>query len=164
MSQTIDQDEIYIYEILQENDCIECATLLAHSFTKHNPYELYMKTTYEQFYPDALSLCKHILSTKLSVIARHKQTNEIHGIVQGVDAKTFDGGAVETNTTNDCEKHVDPILELMHESEQRYLDYYKMKYGELKENSVVHILMAGVRSDISGKGELFFKHFKETIY
>ena len=153
MSEMIDEDEIYRYEILQEKDCIECATFLAHSFTKHNPYELYMKTTYEQFYTDALSLCKAILNTNLSVIARHKGTNEIHGIVQGVDAKTFNGGEDPTSVADGGEKRIDPLLELMHELERRYLEEYEKKYGKLKENSVVHILMAGVRSDCSGRGE-----------
>jgi len=159
MSQVIDQDETYIYEILQEKDCIECATILAQTFTKHNPYELYMKTSYEQFYTEALSYCKAILNTNLSVIARHKQTNEIHGIVQGADAKTFDGGEDSTSAADGGEKRVDPILELMDESERRYLEEYEKKYGELKENAVVHILMAGVRSDCSGRGELFEKVF-----
>jgi hypothetical protein len=157
MSQVIDQDETYTYEIFQEKDCIECATFLAHSFTKHNPYELYMKTTYEQFYTDALSLCKTIVNTNLSVIARHKRTDEIHGMVQGVDAKTFDGGEVPTSAADGDEKRADPILELMHELERRYLEEYEKKYGELKENSVVHILMAGVRTDCSGRGEFFEK-------
>ena len=157
MSQVIDQDDTYTYEILQEKDCIECADFLAHSFTKNNPYELYMKTTYEEFYAGALSLCKAILHTNLSVIARSKQTNELYGIVQGVDAKTFDGGEDPANETDGAKQHVDPLLELMHASEQNYLKEYEKKYGELKENSVVHILMAGVRSESIGKGEFFSK-------
>ena len=162
MSPAIDQDDTYTYEILQEQDCIECAVFLAHSFTKHNPYELYMKTTYEQFQAGALSLCKAILNTNLSVIARHKQTNEIHGIVQGVDAKTFDGGEDPVSATDDGQKQGDPLLELMHESEQRYLKEYEKKYGELKENALVHILMAGVRPDAGGKGEFSLKIEKKN--
>ena len=157
MSEVIDQDDTYTYEILQEKDCIECADFLAHSFTKNNPFELYMKTSYEEFYAGALSLCKVILYTNLSVIARSKQTNELHGIVQGVDAKTFDGGEDPASVTDDVKKPVDPLLELMHTSEQSYLKEYENKYGELKENSVVHILMAGVRSDSIGKGQFFYK-------
>lgn len=157
MSQIIDQDDTYTYEILQEKDCVECADFLAHSFTKNNPYELYMKTSYEEFYAGALSLCRAILCTNLSVIARSKQTHELHGIVQGVDAKTFDGGDDPANGTDDGKKHVDPLLELMHASEQSYLKEYEKEYGELKENSVVHILMAGVRSDSIGKGQFLWK-------
>ncbi|CAF1141247.1 unnamed protein product [Adineta steineri] len=152
MSEIIDEDENYIYEILQEKDCIECATFLAHTFTKDNPYELFMKTTYEQFYSDALSLCKSILNTNLSVIARHKQTNEIHGIVQCVDAKTFNPEEHATSDSDGAEQRIDPIMDLMHQSEQSYMKEYEKMYGELKENSVAHILMVGVRSDCHGRG------------
>ena len=162
MSQVIDQDETHTYEILQEKDCIECASLLAHTFTKHNPYEWYMKTTYEQFYPDTLLLLKTIFNTNLAVIARHKETNEIHGIVQGVDVKTFDAGKFFTTTADDDKKSADPIIELMHQSEQRYMEDYEKKYGELKENSVIHIFMAGVRPDCLGQGEFFEKIFFKT--
>jgi hypothetical protein len=110
MSQVIDQDETYTYEILQEKDCIECATFLADTFTKHNPLELYLKTTYQQFYTDALSLCKGILDMNLSVIARDKRTNEIHGIVQDVDAKTFDTGEASTSDADGGEKRFDPSM------------------------------------------------------
>jgi hypothetical protein len=159
MSQVIDQDETYTYEILQEKDCIECATFLADTFTKHNPLELYLKTTYQQFYTDALSLCKGILDMNLSVIARDKRTNEIHGIVQGVDAKTFDTGEASTSDADGGEKRFDPSMELLLELERRYMEKYEKKYGELKENSVVHILMAGVRSDCIGRGEFFEEIF-----
>ena len=153
MSQVIEQDENYTFEILQEKDCVECAAFLAHSFTKHNPYELYMKTTFEEFYDDALSLCKAIVNTNLSVIARDKQTNEIHGIVQGVDEKTFFDGEGSSDSTDNGGKRADPIMELLPVLRRRYLEDYEKKHGELKENSVVHILMAGVRPDSSGRGE-----------
>jgi hypothetical protein len=39
------------------------------------------------------------------------------------------------------------------------MEKYEKKYGELKENSVVHILMAGVRSDCIGRGEFFEEIF-----
>ncbi|CAF1532248.1 unnamed protein product [Adineta steineri] len=80
MSHIIDEDEIYTYGILMEKDLEESVRLIAHTFTKYNPIEAYLKTTYEQFYSYALAIAKATLEDQLSIIAVHKQTKEIHGL------------------------------------------------------------------------------------
>ncbi|CAF1651055.1 unnamed protein product [Adineta ricciae] len=167
MSKILDQDDNYTYEILQDKDCVECATFLAHTFTKDNPYEIFMKTTFEQFFPDALALCQGIVSTNLSVIARHKQTNQIDGIIQGIDLNTPDDEEDSTADTDaGGEKRADPILQLIHQSKEDYIKEYEKTHGELKQNSVAHILMVGVRSDCHGKGlasklnQVFLDHIR----
>lgn len=157
MVHILNQDDKYTYEIFQEKDSIECANLLAHTFTKHNPYEIAMKTTYERFYMEAISLCKVVVNMNLSVIARCKQTNEIHSIIQAVDVKVLaDQENSESNGDNSAIP-VDPFLDLLHELEQRYLVEYEKKYGKLTEKSICHIFMAGVRTDCIGQGEFFFQ-------
>ena len=156
MFQVIDQDENYTFEIFHKQDSIECANLLAKAFTTCNPYEIYMKTTYEQFYDDALALCQSIAYSELSIIARHKDTKEIDAIVQGVDVKTFNSDESESESESglhDNCRRLDPIMPLLQESERRYLEYYERKFGELQENCVAHILMAGVRLSCIGRGK-----------
>ncbi|CAF1376918.1 unnamed protein product [Didymodactylos carnosus] len=144
MSHVIDEDETYMYEILQEKHLEESTKLLADVFTKYNPLEVYMKTTYEQFYPQALAFSKAVLNEQLSVVAVHKQTKEIHGLVQAGDAKKLnEHNFEELDVCKDLSK------EVFDEVEQRFMK----QYGEPKENDLIQIMMAGVRQDCSGKGE-----------
>lgn len=143
MSQIIDEDETYTYEILQEKHLEESTKLLAETFTKQNPLEIYLKTTYEQFYAQALELSKAILDEQLSIVAVHKQSKEIHGIVQAGDSKKLQGREFEAiQQAKDSEVY--------EELERRLIAYY----GESKENDLVQILMVGIHPDCSGKGEL----------
>jgi hypothetical protein len=143
MSHVLDEDESYTYEILQEKHLEESSRLLAHTFTKYNPVEVYLNTTYEQFYPHALVLSKAVLNDQLSVVAIHKQTKEIDGFAQVGDAKKLEGQNLdELDPTKD-------MLEVLHEVERRFMK----QYGELKENDLVEIMMVGVQQDCSGKGE-----------
>lgn len=142
MSYVIDEDEIYVYEILQEKHLDESSRLLADSFTKYNPLEVYSKTTYEQFYPYALALSKLVLDDQLSVVAIDKQTKEIHGLAQAGDAKKLAERPFE-----EFEAFKDTV-EVLDELEQRFMKHY----GELKENDLVDIMLVGVRHDCSGKG------------
>jgi len=65
MTQIISEDETYTFEILQEKHLEESSKLLANVFTKYNPIDIFMKMTYEQFYPQALVLSKAVLDEKL---------------------------------------------------------------------------------------------------
>ncbi|CAF0822922.1 unnamed protein product [Adineta steineri] len=85
----VDEDSDYIYEILQEHHLAACAALLADSFTKRNPMNLYLRTTYDQFYPLALLRSNCILKDCLPLVAIHKQSRELHGCMQASDAKTL---------------------------------------------------------------------------
>ncbi|UJR19364.1 hypothetical protein I4U23_022493 [Adineta vaga] len=142
MSYIIDEDETYTYEVLVEKDLEKSAKLLACTFTECNPIEVYLKTTYNQFYPYALAVTKAILKDELSIIAVHKQTKAIHGIVQAVDAKTM-----EEQNFEDVDPSLD-TLEVLQKIEEPFLK----QYGQLKENDLVQILMVGIRQDYSGKG------------
>lgn len=142
MSHIIDEDETYTFEILQEKHLEESSKLLANVFTKYNPMEIFMKITYEQFYPQALALSKAVLPEKLSIVVIHKQTNVIHGIGQVGDAKKLmEHDFKELEPTDD--------LEIYDELERRFIE----NYGKLKENDVALIMMVGVHEDCSGKGE-----------
>jgi hypothetical protein len=142
MSHVIEEDETYTYEILQEKHLEESTRLLAHVFTKYNPLEIYLKTTYEQFYSQALAFSKAVLNEQLSIVAIHKQTKEIHGLVQAGDAKKLKEQKFE-----ELETSID--MEVFNELERRFMK----QYGELKEHDLVQIMMAGVCEDFSGKGE-----------
>ena len=152
MSYIIDEDEFYMYEILQEKHLDESSRLLANAFTNYNPLEVYSKTTYEQFYPYALALSKAVLDDHLSIVAIHKQTKEIHGLAQAGDAKKLAEQPFE-----EFEAFKDTI-EVLDELEQQFLKHY----GELKENSLVDIMLVGVRHDCSGKGRSS-KHFPDEL-
>ena len=142
MSHIIDEDETYTYETLQEKHLEESTKLLAETFTKHNPLEVFLRTTYEQFYAQAISFSEAVLDEQLSIVAVHRQSEEVHGIVQAGDAKKMEGREFEAmKQAKDAEVY--------EELERRIREYY----GELKENELVQILMAGVRPDCSGKGE-----------
>ena len=146
MSSIVDQDENYTYEIMQEKHLDESTRLLANTFTKHNPLEVYLKTTYEQFYAQALAFSIAVLDEQLSIVAVHKQSKEIHGIVQAGDAKKMEGKEFEAmKEAKDSE--------VFEELERRWVEYY----GQLKENELVQIMMAGVRPDCGGKGEFYEK-------
>ena len=69
--------------------------LLVETFTKHNPLKVYLKTTCEQFYVQAISFSEAVLNEQLSIIAAHKQSKEIHGIVQAGDARKMNGWEFE---------------------------------------------------------------------
>jgi hypothetical protein len=140
MSHVIDEDETYTYEILQEKHLEESSRLLADTFTKYNPFEIFMKTTYEQFYIDAFALSKAVLNEQLSIVVIHKQTKKIHGIVQAGDAKKLEALDYE---------ELGPSKEVYEEVEQRFMK----QYGELRENDLIQIMMAGIHPDCSGKGE-----------
>ncbi len=101
-----------------------------------------MKTTYEQFYSQPLRFSTTVLNEQLSIVAVHKQTKEIHGLVEAGDAKKLEGqNCEELKPSKDAE--------VFSELEQRF----KKPYGELKENDLIQIMMLGVRPDCSGKGE-----------
>ena len=149
ISQIIAEDEHYTYEILQEKHFTECSVLLANTFTKQNPMELFMKTSYENFYEFALSMSKVVVDDNLSIVSIDKQTKEIHGIVQAGDAKRLDG----LHPTEESDKPLPPDSEVMNILQQRFLEDYTKKYGQLKENCLVQICCAGVREDCHGKGQ-----------
>ncbi|CAF1049267.1 unnamed protein product [Adineta steineri] len=142
MYYVIDEDKTYTYEILMEKHLEESAKLLAYTFSQQNPVEVYLKTTYEQFYLYALAVLKATLEDQLSIIAVHKETKEIYGLVQATDAKTLEG-----QNFDDVDPSKD-TLEILQEVENRFMK----QYGELKENDLVQILMVGVRQECSGKG------------
>jgi molybdopterin converting factor small subunit len=142
MSHVNDEDETYTYEILQEKHLEESSRLLADVFSKYNPMEVFLKTTYEQLYAQALAFSKAALNDKLSIVAIHKQTKEIHGLVQAGDAKNL-------NEQNFEELELSKDMEVFDELERRFMK----QYGELKKNDLVQIMMAGVHQDHSGKGE-----------
>ena len=58
MSHIIDEDDTYTFEILQEKHLEESAKLLANVFTKYNPLEIFMKTTYDESCRQSLTLLK----------------------------------------------------------------------------------------------------------
>ncbi|CAF0914693.1 unnamed protein product [Adineta ricciae] len=142
MANTIEDDGTYSYEVLLEKDLEEVARLLARTFTEGNPLEIYLKTAYEQFYPYALAVSKAILQDQLSIIAVHKQTREIHGIVQAADAKTM-----AKQNFEDVDPSIDTLRAL-----QEIEEHFMNQYGEFNENDLVQILMVGIRQDCSGKG------------
>ena len=144
MANTIEDDDIYSYEVLLEKDLEEVARLLARTFTEGNALEIYLKTVYEQFYPYALAVSKAILQDQLSIIAVHKQTREIHGIVQAADAKTM-----AKQNFEDVDPSID-TLRVLQEIEEHFMN----QYGEFNDNDLVQILMVGIRQDCSGKGEI----------
>ena len=142
MTQIISEDETYTFEILQEKYLEESSKLLANVFTKYNPIDIFMKMTYEQFYPQALVLSKAVLDEKLSIVIIHKQTNEIHGIGQvGNAKKLIENDFKELEHTDD--------LEIYEELERRFIEYH----SGLKENDVALIMLVGVREDCCGKGK-----------
>jgi len=142
MSHVIEEDESYTYEILQEKHLEESSRLLGDVFSKYNPMEVFLKTTYERLYAQALAFTKAVLNEKLSIVAIHKQTKEIHGVVQAGDANKL-----KEQNFEELEPSKD--MEVFEELERRFMK----QYGELKENDLVQIMMAGVRQDHSGKGE-----------
>lgn len=149
MCHVIEEDEIYIYEVLQEKHLEESSRLLADTFTKFNPLEVYSKTTYEQFYPYALALSRAVLNDHLSIVVVHKTTKEIHAIAQAGDAKKLGEQPFEEFQAF---KNTTAVLD---ELEQRFLN----QYGELRENDLVDIMLVGVRQDCHGKG----RYTKEVL-
>ncbi len=101
-----------------------------------------MKSTYEKLYSQALAFSKAALNDQLSVLAIHKQANEIHGIVQA-------GNAKKLQKQNFEELEISKDMEVFDELERRFMK----QYGELKENDLVEIMMAGVHQDFSGKSK-----------
>lgn len=142
MSHVVDEDETYTYEILQEKHLEESTHLLADTFTKTNPLEVYLKTSYEQFHSQALAFSKAVLDEQLSIVAIHKQSKEIHGLVQAGDAKKLEG-----RDSEGWEQSKD--AEVFSELEKRFKEYY----GEVKENDLIQIMALGIRPDCSGKGQ-----------
>ncbi|UJR18654.1 hypothetical protein I4U23_005562 [Adineta vaga] len=150
----IDEDENYTFEILQAHRLPECAALLADSFTKTNPIHLYLHTTYDQFYPMTLFRSDCILKDRLSLVAIHKQTNELHGCIQASDAKTLKEHhpILPTETTIDLE-NMKAFNDIIEELEEKYFsEYMKMNGQELKENCIVQLLLGGTRVGCEGHG------------
>jgi len=144
MTDIMNEDETYIFEILQEKHVEESSKLLANVFTKYNPMDIFMKITYEKFYPEALAIAKAVLDEKLSIVIIHKQTNEIHGIVLVGDLeKAMKHDFDELEPTDDSE--------IYGELKRRFLEHY----GQLKENDIALIMMVGIREDCCGKGKSF---------
>lgn len=147
MSHIVDEDDTYTFEILQERHLHESSKLLANVFTKYNRMEIFMKTTCEQFYQQALTLSKAVLDEKLSMVVINKQTNEIHGVAQAGDAKKLIGQDYKDLKLADDTKMFNE-LEIYDDLERRFLEHY----GELKENDVTLIMMVGIHGDCAGKG------------
>lgn len=142
MTHIINEDETYTFEILQEKYLEESSKLLAHVFIKHNPMDIFMKITYEKFYPEALAIAIAVLDEKLSIVIIHKQTNEIHGVVLVGDLKkAMEHDFTELEPTDDSE--------IYNELKRRFIEHY----GQLKENDVALIMMVGIHEDCGGKGK-----------
>jgi hypothetical protein len=142
MSHVIDEDESYTYEILQEKHLEESSRLLGEVFSKSNPMEVFLKTGYEKLYTQALTFSKAVVNEQLSIVAIHKHTKQIHGLVQAGDvAKMKESNFEELEPTKDTE--------VFEEIERRFREIY----GQPKENQFIQIMMVGVRQDCTGKGE-----------
>jgi hypothetical protein len=142
MSHVIDEDETYTYEILQEKHLEESSRLLGEVFSKYNPMEVFLKTSYEKLYAQALAFSKAVINEQLSIVAIHKQTKQIHGLVQAGDANKLKKlNFEELEPTKDTE--------VFQEIERRFMEIY----GETKENQLIQIMMVGVRQDWTGKGQ-----------
>lgn len=142
MAHVIDEDETYTYEILHETHIEESAKLLTEAFTECNPLEVFLKVTAEELYAQALACSKAALGDQLSIVAVHKQTGEIHGLVQAGDATKL-----KVESFGELEWSKD--IEVYEELERRFME----QYANLKENDLVEIMMLGVRQDCSRKGE-----------
>jgi len=78
----------------------------------------------------------------LSIVAIHKQTKQIHGLVQAGDmAKMKESNFEELEPTKDTE--------VFEEMGRRFREIY----GQPKENQVIQIMMVGVHQECTGKGE-----------
>ena len=141
MSNVIDEDENYTYEILREEHLEESSKLLGEVFSKFNPMEVFLKTGYDKLYAQAMIFSKTILKDKLSIVAIDKSTKEIHGIVQAADTNNLKEMNFEELTPG-------KDSEVFEEIERRFLEIY----GEPKENQLIQIMMVGVRQDCTGKG------------
>ena len=141
MSNVIDEDETYTYEILQDKHLEESSRLLGEVFSKFNPMEVFLETGYERMYTQAITFSKAVINEHLSIVAIHKQTKEIHAIVQAGDWSKLKQinfeGLEQTKDT-----------EVFEELERRLVEIY----GEPKENQLIQIMMVGVRQDCTGKG------------
>jgi hypothetical protein len=151
----VDEDENYIFEIMQAHHMSDCAALLADSFIKQNSMMLYLHTTYNQFYPLTLFRSDCILKDQLSLVAIHKLTKELHGCIQASDAKTLKEHHSVLPAQNAADFEIfKPVNDLLDELEGRYFsEYVKINGGELKEGCIVQMLLGETRIGCEGHGK-----------
>ncbi|CAF1453712.1 unnamed protein product, partial [Didymodactylos carnosus] len=144
----IDEDETYVYEIMQDDKHLidECAKLLAESFTKFNPIDVYLKTTYDQFFSYASTLINDALNDEnLSIVVRHKGTHQIQGVLLARDLY------LQQHHPSTADAHFNPIIDLLGELEDHFVEEYERVHGsKLTEKSVVSLSLGATHLDCFG--------------
>ncbi|UJR32354.1 hypothetical protein I4U23_019817 [Adineta vaga] len=145
-------DSEYICEITtNENDARVCALLIAEEFSAHNPITCFDQITPTCFFDQSSwPLMKDMLPEHLSVLVRHRSTNEIV-------AATIAGDLyLERQRKHLCDisnlSHTIPVDVLLNEMDDLFIS---RDFGqELKMNMVLHFPFCAVRLEHSGKGIL----------
>lgn len=139
----------YIYEVISnESDAYTCARLIAEEFCAHNPITLFDRVTTECFFEHvSWPLMKDMFEEGWSFLARHRSSGEIVG------------GVVAGDMFTHHQKHPSPashapqaiaVNDLLDEMDQLFI---ARDFGqELQPNLVLHITVAAVRAQHSGKG------------
>jgi ribosomal protein S18 acetylase RimI-like enzyme len=142
-------DNEYVYEIIDnETDAYYCAQLIADEFSAHNPITIFDQITSKDFF-DKFSwpLMKDMFDERLSFLARHCSSGEIIAAVAAGDLYTYH--QKHPYDVSSPPQTV-PVSDLLDEMEESFI---LNDFGEeLKPKMVLHITVAAVRDQYSGKG------------
>ncbi|CAF0742080.1 unnamed protein product [Adineta ricciae] len=141
-------DEEYVYEVISnENDALFCARLIAEEFCASNPITVFDGVKTDCFFQDvSWLLMQDMLEEGLSFLARHRSSGEIVGAVVAGDLYihhqkyAYDPSSAPQSI---------PASDLLDEMDHLFVtrDFQQ----ELKANLVLHITVAAVRRQHSGK-------------
>ncbi|CAF4523891.1 unnamed protein product [Rotaria sp. Silwood2] len=139
----------YVYEIINnENDARLCAELIAEEFCTCNPITVFDKITSKCFFKNcSWPLIKDMFDEQLSFLARHRSSGEIIGAVFAGDLYKYH----HRHPYDACSPpSVIPVGDLLDEMDNLFISH---DFGqELKPNFVLHITVAAIRAQHSGKG------------
>ncbi|CAF1491506.1 unnamed protein product [Adineta ricciae] len=141
--------EEYAYEVIDnETDAFICAQLLADEFAKHEPLTSFSQIGSKEFldqviWPAMLDSLKH----RLSVLARHRLTNEIVATILANDLY-FDHKKHPYNPSDP--PHSFALIDFASEMDEAFI---QRDFGQkLEPYMVLHIFIGTTQKQHSGKG------------
>ena len=142
-------DDEYQYEIIDKHeDGRRVAMIIAEEFVTHNPFSIFNKETCHEFFEDvSWPLVRDLIDEKLSMLVRHRLSQEIVGIIAAGDFFLFHR---KPDLKEKSLTQPNAVADLFEELDNNFV--YHDFCQELKPNLVLQIVFVAFRSHHSGQG------------
>ncbi|CAF1548662.1 unnamed protein product [Didymodactylos carnosus] len=147
MTDIIDEDSSYSYEILQSQHIDECSHLLTRSFALHNDVVRHANRPQNVIYQYMKKLVEYLLEEQLSLVAIDKHTKKVVSCLTCGDYYRC-----SNNEERQRQSLESPLLCLCMEMEERFTNEYK-KFHQFEKKQILHIYAGATDENLMKKGK-----------